>query len=323
MRWRAHFAAACLVCGIALSDVPVEAQAQRSPYQEAIARALQEFNLGHWTEAKVFFMQAHVLKPSARTLRGMGLASYESRNYVEALDYLQQALASVVQPLTPDMRSAAVRLIDQSKQFVMRVEVDLEPAAAELLVDGKPVRVAADGTILLDPGEHELTVLASGFDPLRRRVNTEGGSQTRLHFVLTPRPTAPVTVVQPALELTPPQPSAASPSTRPEPAEESGSIAPWLVMGGGVAIAAGGGVLLALGLSAKAEVENARDGGDWSDAESANGRAVPLQTAGGVMLGVGAAAFAAGLAWQLWPSAETQSLTVSASGLGLDLRQSF
>jgi hypothetical protein len=291
-----------------------QARAEDAAYHEAIGRALQEFNLGHWTEANVFFREAHARRPSARTLRGIGLASYESRNYVDAIDFLGQALASSVQPLTTDMRNAAMKLIEQSRKFVMRAEVDLSPKNAELFVDGKPVRLAADGSALLDPGEHELTVTAAGFHASQRRVNTEGGSSRQLHFVLEPKPVVPAQAaseVQPALV---PATSATD--------SDSESLLPWLAIGASVAVAATGGVFLGLGLSDKAAVEGTRDGGAWASKKSASERAVPLQTTGGVLIGVGVAGLAASLAWQLWPS-EEHALTLSVAPGGLEFRERF
>jgi hypothetical protein len=315
--------ASWLILGTGARAQTAQSRANDAAYHEAIGRALQEFNLGHWTEAKVFFREAHARKPSARTLRGIGLACYESRNYVEAIDFLGQSLQSSVQPLTPDMRLAATKLIEQSRQFVMRVEVELAPKSAELFVDGKPVKLAADGSTLLDPGEHELSAIAAGYTTVQRRVNTEGGSERQLHFVLkpksgavaaasvpAPRPAAPPLVAAP--EAAEPQPKLALTEVEAEPGSESesesdsgsDSLLPWLAIGGSVAVAATGGVLLGLGLSDKAAVEGTRDAGSWPDKKSASERSVPLQTAGGVLLGVGVAGLAASLAWQLWPSEE-------------------
>jgi PEGA domain len=279
-------------------------------YQESIAKALQEFDLGHWTEAKVFFLRAHVLRPSARTLRGLGLACYESRHYVEAIDYLTQAISSKVQPLTPAMRNAAAGLVAEARQFVMLTHIELEPASAELRVDGKLVKLAPDGSTLLDPGEHEFSVSAPGYARLRRRVNTEGGSETQLHLVLQPQADAP-------------QPLASSDfDAESESVDTSSeSAVPWLVIGGSTALAAAGGVLLALGLSDKAAVEGVEDGDDWMDKEPAYSRSVPFQTAGAIMLGVGIAGIAAGLAWELWP--ESESTALSVRGSSLQLRQTF
>jgi hypothetical protein len=292
-----------------------QSRADDDAYHEAIGRALQEFNLGHWTEAKVFFQEAHGRKPSARTLRGIGLACYESRNYVEAIDFLQQSLVSPVQPLTAEMRAAATHLIEQSRQFVMRAQIELDPSFADLRVDGKPPRFDSDGWAMLDPGEHELSVSAPGFNPLRRRVNTEGGSQRTIHLVMTPVTPKPVVA---DLE---PAPLAATSEV--EPADrESGSVLPWLVIGGSVAVAATGGVLLGLGLADKAAVESAREGGSWATKQDAAQRSVPLQTAGGIMLGVGLAGLGAGLVWQLADS-DSQERAVQVGAGSVTYRERF
>lgn len=282
-------------------------------YHDAITRALQEFDLGHWTEAKVFFREAHARKPSARTLRGIGLACYESRNYVEAIDYLEQALASSVQPLTPEMRTSATRLIEQSRQFVMRAQIEVQPANAEVRVDGKLAKLGAGGALLLDPGEHELSVSAAGYAPLRRRVNSEGGSAQQLHLALKPRAEAPG-----AAQLT----AAPDEALEPESQTPSRSIAPWFVIGGSGAVAIAGGVLLGIGLSEKAAVEDVKDGARWSAQKAAADRAVPLQAAGGVMLGLGLAGVAAGVIWQLSNGAE-ETLAVSVSPTGVNVLQRF
>jgi hypothetical protein len=299
------------------------ARAEDAAYHDAIGRALQEFNLGHWTEAKVFFREAHARRPSARTLRGIGLACYESRNYVDAIDFLGQAIVSSVQPLTADMRNAAAKLIEQSRQFVMRAEIELSPKTAELFVDGKPVRLAGDGSTLLDPGEHELSVIATGYATLQRRVNTEGGSSRQLHFVLKPK------VVVAAQATSEVQPNVVrlherepAPATATEPDSDSESLLPWLAIGASVAVAATGGVLLGLGLADKAAVEDTRDGGSWAAKKSASERAVPLQLAGGVMIGVGVAGLAASLAWQLWPEEERGVALYVAPG-ALTFRERF
>ena len=305
-----------IVCALTLGAARGHAQhGGPDAYQEAIAKALQEFDLGHWTEAKVFFMRAHVLRPSARTLRGLGLACYESRNYVEAIDYLTQSLQSTVQPLTPAMRNAASSLIAEARQFVMLVRVELEPASAELRVDGKLIVPAPDGSTLLDPGEHEVSVSAPGYERLRRRVNTEGGSETELHLVLQPSAAAHHPL---ASDFHEPEPLAA------DTHGDSAKVGPWLVIGSSAALAAAGGVLLGLGLSDKAAVEDVDDGDDWSASESAYSRSVPFQTAGAIMLGVGVAGIAAGVAWQLWPESESQTGTaLTLRGTGLQLRQKF
>ena len=44
-------------------------------YQAAVRQAVAELEAGHYPEALALFREAHELSPSARTLRGLGLAA--------------------------------------------------------------------------------------------------------------------------------------------------------------------------------------------------------------------------------------------------------
>jgi hypothetical protein len=262
-------------------------------YQEQIRRALQEYELGHWNEAKAFFAHAHALQPSARTLRGLGLASYELRDYVAAIGYVTQALASTERPLTDEMRNEMRGILEQSQHIVSRLHVTLEPktAVAVVRVDAKPAVVEADGRVLLNPGSHELVAQAPGFESATRTVQSESGDTLELELTLRPAALAPSAAAAGAS-------ASASPN---ESSSAHGSIAPWVVVGASGAVAVTGVVLLALALSDVSSVENARNGSNWATVKSANDSAPTLSAVGIVMIGAGAAGVAAGLAWKFWP----------------------
>lgn len=160
-------------------------------YNAFIKRALVEYELGHWTEAKAFFQRAHQLRPSARTLRGLGLASYELRGYVEALTYLRQALASQEKPLTEEMRAAVKSTIEEAKSFIAYNKLALEPHDVRVRVDGQPATFDDDGSLLLDPGQHEIELESTGFEPLTRSVVAKGGERSELQLTLRARPAEP------------------------------------------------------------------------------------------------------------------------------------
>jgi hypothetical protein len=81
-------------------------KADSAEYRELIRKALEEYELGNWAEAKLFFSDAHRLFPNARTLRGLGLVAYSLRDYVSATDQLVQSLSSNVRPLTKELLDA-------------------------------------------------------------------------------------------------------------------------------------------------------------------------------------------------------------------------
>jgi len=60
--------------------------------------AVAEYEAGHYQEARALFRQAHEKSPTARTLRGIGMASFELRDYVEATRALTASLRDVRPP---------------------------------------------------------------------------------------------------------------------------------------------------------------------------------------------------------------------------------
>lgn len=157
-----------------------------SRYRELIGKALQEYSLGHWPEARVFFSDAHALWPNARTLRGLGMTCYEARSYVEAIDFLERALKDKTQPLTPKLASESQSILSQAKRFVATARFFITPDAAQLTIDDRPVHYNDDGVVLLDPGDHRLQAWSSGYRTEERTINAEAGSELRVRIELEP-----------------------------------------------------------------------------------------------------------------------------------------
>jgi tetratricopeptide (TPR) repeat protein len=166
-------------------------------YLDLVQKGLTEFELGNWAEAKIFFARAHALYPNARTLRGLGLTSYELRRYVEAIGFLRQALVASERALTDTMRSQASEILEQALTFIAHYRIVAVPAQVELQVDGAKPHFDADGTLMLDPGAHEIVARAEGRDILRQRIVVEGGAHETLRLELSPAQHASH-VVQPA-----------------------------------------------------------------------------------------------------------------------------
>jgi hypothetical protein len=292
LRWLVLLAVAWLqglAPAAALADSA--SSAAQASYQEQIRRALQEYELGHWNEAKAFFAEAHAMQPSARTLRGLGLTSYELRDYVAAIGYATRALADNVRPLTEEMLKEMRGILEQSEHFVGHAHLVLEPKSAIVRVDGKAAVVEADGRLLLNPGSHELVSQAPGFESAARTVQTESGDNLEVELTLRP-----ASLAAPGSNAT-----LGASTTSEVAATTHASVAPWVVVGIAGAVTVTGVVLLALSMSDISSVENARKGSSWSDVKSANDSAPTLSAIGLVMLGTGVAGVAAGLAWKFWP----------------------
>lgn len=217
--------------------------ASDTEYEALIKSGLAEYNLGHTAEAKAYFLRAHAVRPSARTLRGLGLVCYEQRLYVAAVGYLEQALVHAERPLTPEMRSEVEQRLRESRSFVSHVTLKLTPANLGLRVDGKPPVFDRDGSMMLDLGTRELIAEAPGYKTHTRRVDALGADHGELRIEL-----------EPAAAVIAEAPSSAAPAAawRAEPVGqtrergfwETRSTLQWvgLGLGAGAIVAAGIGV---------------------------------------------------------------------------------
>ncbi len=192
MRMAGWRAATWLAGWLLLAALPASAQpranddARSAEYRRTIKEALREYELGNWNEALALFEAAHALEPNARTLRGMGIALFESRRYAEALTNLRAALDDPRNALIDELRRSTEEVLAKTERFVARVPLKLIPAAATLTVDGARTAVPATGVLILDPGEHELAATAPGHVQRTVRVQSKSGSNATVELVLAP-----------------------------------------------------------------------------------------------------------------------------------------
>lgn len=185
-----------LACIATASEASAEEPASEgdAAYRELIDQALSEFRHRNWPEARVLFRRAHDLHPNARTLRGMGIVSYEMRDYVAAVVALSGALSDSRQPLTDAQRKECETLLGRARTFVGSYALSVEPPGAELRLDGAQLVRDADGRALVPFGEHTLDARADGYTASTSRLSVQGGEQGELRIVLYPPQASPTPV---------------------------------------------------------------------------------------------------------------------------------
>lgn len=175
----------CVAGAVLLASTASAGNAGEPPeYRGVIGEALAEFEAGHFAEARALFAQAHRAYPSARTLRGLGLSSFELREYRAAIDYLQAAIDSDVNPLDPALRTATEEVIVRARGFIGRYTLTIAPAHAELRLDG--ISIARPSALSLELGPHVLDASAPGYAAERVPLHVLGGENTHVAITLTP-----------------------------------------------------------------------------------------------------------------------------------------
>lgn len=225
-RWLMALLAAAWTVGPAWA-----ADDESTAYLKAIRDGVAEYEAGHYEEARSMFRRAHGLSPNARTYRGVGMTSFELRDYVSAVRNLAAALADQRKPLTAEQRKETESLLERGRQFVDVYAIRTLPPQARLLVDGGLPELEPDGTILLGFGVHTLEATAPAMAPARATVEVRGGERKNLVLSLSP--------LLPGPSPAPAAPAMLEKAARPPQTVERGA-APWLWSGAGLALLAGG-----------------------------------------------------------------------------------
>ncbi|HKP56277.1 MAG TPA: PEGA domain-containing protein [Polyangiales bacterium] len=191
------------------------ADATPSGYDAFIEQAIQAYDGGRWAEARSLFRRAHDLMPTARTLRTMGMCSFNLGDYLDAVANLEAALQDSRKPLNPEQRASASDLIARSQAHVGRFRLRLTPEDAVVWVDGRPPLRLGSGEVLLEPGRHEVSVQASGYQTNRSTLQVEGGDRTTLEIRLeasSPQSAVVATAAVEPIAGTSPQPAEPAPA---------------------------------------------------------------------------------------------------------------
>ena len=185
MRPSSTLLAILVALAIAASAAPAAAQGDPQRYQTAIQNALSEFQSGRFEEARAFFRQAHREIPNPRTLRGIGMASYELRDYVDAYRALSRALSfgPSDRDLTPEHRASASQLLERTRMLIGTVEV---PPQARVRVDGEDYLVEPGSHVVVSLGEHRIAVLLPDGRQGMQQVQVIGGETIAWSAPLVP-----------------------------------------------------------------------------------------------------------------------------------------
>lgn len=311
------------------SSAPASAQdtprgAADPGYEALITSAIDEFAVGHWAEARALFARAHAVSPTARTLRGIGMAAFEMRDYPAAVRALEDALASTARPLTDEQRAQVGALAARARLLVGRFVVPAAPTDARLFVDGERAQPgdtwpAEPGEILLAVGEHTVAIRTEAGSDVSARVTVAGSEDRTLELDL--RALAPAPAAEARVDAAPP--AAAPDDARHAP--PAADPAPYVVLGAGAGVAVIGAVLLGVGLAEVASIEHAAVHTPWESLAGAYERTPALTGAGWTCLAVGVAAATLGLVWGVTSSGGADAragssvqLRVGLAGIALE-----
>ncbi len=281
----------------------VAPEAPPADYQRLVDQAVGEFGAAHWAEARALFDQAHRVYPNARTLRGLGMAAFELRDYAASVRYLSAALVEDTIPLTEEQRAQVTELLGRAQGFVGQFTIPAAPADARLVVDGAATSLPGwpeqPAPLLLSIDSHTIVIRTASGRSTEVRVQVRGREDTTLEIDMTPLAPPPEPEPAPPEPTPPPVEPEPSPPIIADPPEPETPIAPYIVCGVGGAVAVTGLILFLVGRGDVDTVESASLGTDWAELSSAYNRAPVLTGMGATFMGIGAATVGASVVWIL------------------------
>lgn len=180
---------------ITFGPAPSHAQNRPAPagdatpeYRGLIDEAVREYEARHFEEARALFTRAVSLQPSARAYRGLGMAEFELRNYLDSADCLEKSLSSQIRPIEGELRAETERLLARARSFLARLVVVVQPKEARVLLDGNDAKLSPVGELMVSVGDHQLEFRAEGFVSERQTRKIVGGEQEQLVVFLKPVP---------------------------------------------------------------------------------------------------------------------------------------
>jgi hypothetical protein len=238
-------------------DAPAP-QATPTAYDSFIDQAVIGYEAGRYAEARTLFRQAHEVMPTARTLRSIGMCSFNLGDYVDAVENLEAALHDARKPLTAEQQRNATDLIAQSNPHIGRFQLRLSPPTAALTVDGRTVTLNDRHELLLEPGRHNIEAHAPAYRGVQTMLNVGAGDRTtfELRLVVEPAGNAESEVAQP---LAPARDASSGTQPSSQNATTQGSTQTtigFVTLGVGVAALVAGGVVSALAISKQSKLHD-------------------------------------------------------------------
>lgn len=274
------------------------ADAARAAFNDGLRHLRAE----QWAEAEAAFRRSLELVPRASTRYNLALVLFKQRRVRESLVAIDALLAAPPEAGDERHHAYAKTLRPLVLAELGRLTLHVEPGDARLEIDGEAVATTGSSrSVWIDPGPHRIHVSAPGHAPQNVAFRIERGQERKQEIKLIAS-VGDAPPARPAERMTPARFAAVTDAPR-RPRERSAlaRVAPWVTIGTG-------SVLLAGGVVSWLRAKRADD--DFTDAcptlidcdpalEEKQEDAQRYARLGTVLLATGGVLVAGGIVWQV------------------------
>ncbi|HET9955652.1 MAG TPA: PEGA domain-containing protein [Polyangiaceae bacterium] len=151
-------------------------------------RGLKLYTEGDHALAVIEFERAYRIVPDYRVLYNIGQVHIQLAHYAKARGALEQYVKEGGNQISADRRAAVQSDLEMLTARTATLRVQTNVPGAEILVDDSSVGVAPlDQPLLLDAGEHRVTVQMRGYETRTKQLTLAGRDNTELKVEIEKR----------------------------------------------------------------------------------------------------------------------------------------
>lgn len=240
--------------------------AQADPVEQEFQQGVAAARQGNFAEARRHYLEAWKIRRTHDVAANLGGAELQLGDYRDAAEHLRYALDHLAASKATEKRDAMTRDLEEAKRSLVTLRLHVEPANANVFLNGTPLGVAAElsSEVYADPGSIELRVELAGFAPQVRSLVGSRGAEHALDLALVRASETPASV--PPAPLPP-----AGPAPLVRPTEPERNLVPFGIGLSVAAVAAG----TAIGFGIDASNAHADASSALADAQGRFGKLNP------------------------------------------------
>jgi hypothetical protein len=167
-----------------VKDVPGETAEMTDKARELYNQGSAALLKGRWGEAHANLLAAWSLKKHHQIAGNLGAAEMQLGRYREAAEHLAYYLREAPAAKQKERQSAQA-LLSEARKHIGALTIKVEPAGAEVLVDGAAVgRAPLSGEMFVDPGKRTIEARLEGFKTARATVEVAAGSSREVPLAM-------------------------------------------------------------------------------------------------------------------------------------------
>ncbi len=197
MRW-VHKSAAMFTLAFAVVPLQAHAAPNEPPADGGSGAAMTQqarelhlkgvglFREGRYKAARAALTAAYRIKRHYQIAGALGACELKLDHPREAAQYLHHFLRELPASATKKEREGTTKMLQQAAAKVGRIDLTISQSGAELDLDDRPLQLATDSVLFLDPGDHTIQARLSGFDTARVSVKVVAGGAQKITITLEP-----------------------------------------------------------------------------------------------------------------------------------------